>query len=226
MAAYEVEVNISVPLVFAVYYVVYWAFFIVLADRLAARNKWLALIPGIKVYLLRKMSGKEYKTGRSLTFFLLCFFTWLGGLPVVAQYSSSGLLPNLVFWGGILAYLLYRGAMLASIAGRLGEPAWKAYLYGVPLVGFVFITIAAFSPRQTIHEQQRTKQLRARVPALHRDHEQIHRHGQQPPRQHQRYPHPHGYHANIHEGGICSLCGELNPPGFSECRNCGNSLSY
>lgn len=218
------EINASIPLVFVVYYVVYWSFFIVLADKLAARNKWLALIPGIKVYLLRKMSGREYKTGRSLIFFLFCFFAWVGWLPVVVYYSSSGLLPNLFFWGGILAYLIYRGAMLASIAGRLGEPAWKALLYGVPLIGFVLITIAAFSSTQTIHEQHRMQQYRRIAPAHQRASGQIYQQAHQHP--HQRYAQPSGQPSHVYEGTTCSLCGEVNPPGFSECRNCGSWLSY
>ncbi|RJP26118.1 MAG: hypothetical protein C4536_16155 [Actinobacteria bacterium] len=63
MAAYKVEIDLYVPFVFAVYYIVYWSFFMVLADRLAARHIWLALIPGIKMYLLRENCGSQLAHG-------------------------------------------------------------------------------------------------------------------------------------------------------------------
>jgi len=224
LGAYEVQVSLSLPLVFVAYYFVYWSFFIVIAVKLDARNAWLALIPGIKIYLLRKMSGREYKTGRSLITFLLCFFAWVAALPLVVHYSSSGFLPNLVFWGGILLYLVYRGAMLASIAGRLGEPPWKAYLYAVPLVGFVFITMAAFSPRRTVHEQLRVERLWRNQPAYPHDIAATYQHPNPHLQQHQDYGRQYAKPSHAHGSSVCSFCGEVNPPEFSECQNCGSPL--
>lgn len=173
------------------------------------------MIPGIKVYLLRKMSGREYKTGRSLFFFLLCFVAWLAALPLVVHYSSSGLVPNLVFWGGIIAYLVYRGAILTTIATRLGEPPLIACLYGIPFVGFVFITLAAFSSQRTIHQRQRIERERRTAPVYRYDQAQT----QQPLHHTQQYGQPQACVTST-----CSFCGEVNPSELSECRNCGSPL--